>query len=583
MKRLYNIIILVVINLCLLFTISCVNPAKNIFEQVIDEIGFVIYDDIDLDGLSIPFVSIKSDHPEIIDEDGNVTKGLQDTLVTITISIGDLFETQETQVLVKAITLDELKQRYEKELNEVLTSISNIKDSEYLNNLSKKIEELRKKVKNYTDLESCYNYYESIKNEVNGYKRIYDLYIIKTDELENYFGSIDQLQLTAEAKEKLLTLKEETIKNMKNAFTENALNEIISLAFSKADSICGEKEKTDIEKCLEIEDDLADILNLSGQVIRRNITLKEYSLYNSVIIWSSNNEEVLSNEGVVASDVDNVKVTLSYKVILNGNTYDGIAIDLYVNTTENELPSYYNSINLSLTGIALRNSLRTLITDTHKKHTSYSELKSVLCKADSLPNDSSKMILFYTRTIHPATYSTSVWNREHVWPKSLSWFYESEAGSDAHHLRPTNPTANSTRNNNPYGEVEHTSFSEKKVNGVTYGYLSGGVFEPLDEVKGDAARILMYLLVRYKESDSYSVLKAITSYEILLRWNDEDPVDDLERNRNEVVYEIQGNRNPFIDYPDFARMIFNENGYIKSTTYSKTFNIPLYGTFTFEI
>ena len=84
------------------------------------------------------------------------------------------------------------------------------------------------------------------------------------------------------------------------------------------------------------------------------------------------------------------------------------------------------------------------------------------------------------------------------------------------------------------------------------------MFEPIDEVKGDVARIIMYLLVRYSQADGagYGVTKVFPSAGVLLQWHLEDPVDDIERVRNERSYELQGNRNPFIDYPEFAEMIW---------------------------
>lgn len=279
---------------------------------------------------------------------------------------------------------------------------------------------------------------------------------------------------------------------------------------------------------------------------------------------------------MVGDNLDNAKVTLSYKVQLGTTLYDGIAIDLYVTTKTNSMPSYYDGVNLNLTGTRLKSILRSLISNT-KKTTSYDDLKTILNNSDRDLNNSNNIILFYLRTSKPGAYSYGYWNREHVWPKSQGWFSTSGAGSDAHHIRPTNATTNSTRSNNPYGVVSHTSSSIKKLDGVTYGYLSGGVFEPLDEVKGDVARIILYLLVRYSESDSYPITNVISSYKLLLEWNELDPVDDLERNRNEVVYSVQGNRNPFIDDSTLANKIYNENGIISKSRIKRTFVIPFIG------
>ena len=129
-----------------------------------------------------------------------------------------------------------------------------------------------------------------------------------------------------------------------------------------------------------------------------------------------------------------------------------------------------------------------------------------------------------------------------MWPQSLGWFSTSDAGADLHHIRPTNPSENSSRGNKKYG----TS-------------TSSGYYEPRDEVKGDIARIIFYLMVRYQEADIYTFKSVAESKELLLEWNTMDPVDAFEMNRNEVAYSIQGNRNPFIDHPECAELIWLDN------------------------
>ena len=154
------------------------------------------------------------------------------------------------------------------------------------------------------------------------------------------------------------------------------------------------------------------------------------------------------------------------------------------------------------------------------------------------------MILFYTGASVPKTDNMNVWNREHVWAQSLSkyesggqWFGESGAGADAHHIRPCNPSVNSSRGNDKFG-------------------TSSGYYEPTDEFKGDVARIIFYMMVRYTQADSFTFTSVAESLDILLEWNELDPVSPLEENRNDVVEDIQGNRNPFIDYPEFAEEIW---------------------------
>lgn len=160
------------------------------------------------------------------------------------------------------------------------------------------------------------------------------------------------------------------------------------------------------------------------------------------------------------------------------------------------------------------------------------------------------------------------WNREHVWPKSLGGFGESGAGADLHHIRPAEQLINSTRNNCIYGNVPDELNKQIKPGnlskivagerGTSYDY-----FEPLDNVKGDVARICLYVYVRYgAKAENLPLCQSITnvfeSVEVLLEWCALDPVDEWEMSRNDVVEYAQGNRNVFIDYPEYAWLIFGE-------------------------
>ena len=185
--------------------------------------------------------------------------------------------------------------------------------------------------------------------------------------------------------------------------------------------------------------------------------------------------------------------------------------------------------------------LRELITDTHNKRTSYDDCVDYVEQTDGDPNNPGNIILFYSGESIDSTWdSGKTWNREHVWPKSLGWFEESGAGSDLHHIRPCDSDLNSRRSSIKFGE-------------------SSNYFDPADHganYRGDVARIIFYLMVRYEEADGYSFTSVAESKDMLLRWNEEDPVSDQERARNEAIFEIQGNRNPFIDNEDYASMIW---------------------------
>lgn len=159
---------------------------------------------------------------------------------------------------------------------------------------------------------------------------------------------------------------------------------------------------------------------------------------------------------------------------------------------------------------------------------------------------------------------------EHSLPKSWWGAHENNAYKDLFHLYPADGVTNSTKNNLPLGEVIGTpSFNNgvSKVGKNGFGTeYNEGCFEPADEYKGDFARSYFYIATVYENlatlwqspmmnNNTYPVWKPWAK-ELLLKWHRQDPVSAKERNRIEAVYNIQGNRNPFIDYPDLAEYIW---------------------------
>lgn len=163
------------------------------------------------------------------------------------------------------------------------------------------------------------------------------------------------------------------------------------------------------------------------------------------------------------------------------------------------------------------------------------------------------------------------YNREHSWPQS--WFgNQATPTTDLHHIFPTDGYVNAERGNYPFGEVgsggkTYQNGSKRGPCKSSLGY-NGTVFEPIDAYKGDFARALMYMSVRYYGEDgswgssgmtNKSVIKD-WAIDMLLDWCDLDPVSQKEIDRNNVIYnQYQHNRNPFIDHPEYARMIWDEN------------------------
>ena len=190
-----------------------------------------------------------------------------------------------------------------------------------------------------------------------------------------------------------------------------------------------------------------------------------------------------------------------------------------------------------------------------------SGLKVQLQKADEDPTNSSNMIYFYTRDSVKKN-AASTWNREHVWPQSLSngHWGQDNGGCDMLHLRPTYNKTNSDRGNKLYADCNKQG--AMIYSGVTYGYSNGGYFEPLDCVKGDVARIIMYTHVVYSEyyrDNNLKPTKTIKDYDTLLKWHMQDKPDELEGNRNNYCQTTdQKNRNPFVDHPEYAWRIYSD-------------------------
>ena len=237
-----------------------------------------------------------------------------------------------------------------------------------------------------------------------------------------------------------------------------------------------------------------------------------------------------------------------------------------------QIPSGYYDSASGLTGDELKSALHEII----KGHTiiSYSGLLDAYaytdCRADGTIWD---IYSNYNYSIsgNCGEYKKEgdCWNREHTWPQS--WFNEKNGPrSDLFHVYPTDGYVNNKRSNFPYGEVSkptYTSDNGSKLGPCTTNGYSGTVFEPIDEYKGDIARSFFYMSVRYYDEDSGWGSSGMTNKSeilpwamtMLLRWNEADPVSDKEIARNNIIYGgYQGNRNPFIDHPEYARMIWDK-------------------------
>ncbi len=288
-------------------------------------------------------------------------------------------------------------------------------------------------------------------------------------------------------------------------------------------------------------------------------------------------------------------------------------VDANVGNYTTDASTYYSGITAG-SGTALMGQLHDLMVNTHKTYTTYTDCKTPAYVYAMEPGSSSDYITdFYTQEDIQKAWgggATGSWNREHVWCQSHSIDTASSTqmwgttygGSDLHHIRPIECTLNSSRNNNRYGELNnlglsrdsYKTYSKDSNKNVLYhgGYVDkdNDIYEPLDAVKGDVARILMYTYVHYsaaqyiggssdgaldvgstcgklafhhivhtsvdvENADETDVENA--AIEMLLRWNTSDPVsaEEIYRNNQAAIY--QGNRNPFIDHSEYADSIWS--------------------------
>ncbi|TYA55950.1 endonuclease [Formosa maritima] len=211
----------------------------------------------------------------------------------------------------------------------------------------------------------------------------------------------------------------------------------------------------------------------------------------------------------------------------------------------------------------------------------YSEIPN---NGNNTPNDPYNFIPI---TDECGNYSSEgdCYNKEHVIPKSV-FNDQTPMYSDAHELLPTDGRVNGFRGNEPFGVVDDAQLDPNEQNGITNptqngsklgnnlnsGYsagYTGKVFEPIDEFKGDIARIYFYFATRYEDQVSawggFAMFNGTsdqvfdnTFLSILMTWHEMDPVSEKEMDRNNnIYYHHQGNRNPFVDHPEWVALIWN--------------------------
>ena len=197
---------------------------------------------------------------------------------------------------------------------------------------------------------------------------------------------------------------------------------------------------------------------------------------------------------------------------------------------------------------SLYSSLQTLMVSNHTFFTKYGSTSSSDCKniyqyTDCMLGDPTYVSTLYRGLKVGGPWDSGVsYNQEHIWPQSkcLGTASTSDIG-DIMHLRPANPSENSSRGNTAYGE-------------------SSSYYDPGVSVRGDCARTLLYMYVRWGNTGNmWGTDGVIESLDVLLRWIKEDPVDTWEMGHNDAVQSITGTRNVFVDYPEYAYLLFGRS------------------------
>ena len=250
-----------------------------------------------------------------------------------------------------------------------------------------------------------------------------------------------------------------------------------------------------------------------------------------------------------------------------------------------QIPTGYYDGTAGLTGAALKTKLSQIITNGHQTK-SYDNLYNGYPSTDSdnyYEKDGSVLDIYSENPsgTDPYVYQHGskqcgsykvegdCYNREHVFPQGY-FNSASPMVSDIHHIVPTDGKVNGYRSNFPFGKVGSANFvsenGSKRGTSASPNY-SGTVFEPIDEFKGDVARMILYFATRYesklssfKDNDilTNSAFPGVEAWElaVLKEWHTNDPVSQREIDRNNAAYTYQGNRNPFIDQPEYVALIW---------------------------
>lgn len=256
---------------------------------------------------------------------------------------------------------------------------------------------------------------------------------------------------------------------------------------------------------------------------------------------------VSESSSILSSSVDQSETSLISSSSLSTSLQDSS-----LPTYEGYYASLQGKSDLQLfpTLTSILRSILDVSTNLLPSQINYGNARYDIPKFDQDPQNSSNVILVYSQSSVAGTWDGgSTWNREHVYPQSLMGVETSNSsrhkGADYHNLKPETPSVNSSRGNKYFAESTTTS-----------------TYAPPAQVRGDIARILFYMVTMWPELSLVDVVSGdpaiytIGQLTLFVKWHEQDPVDTFESNRNEVIYGLQGNRNPYIDHQELVCRIW---------------------------
>jgi endonuclease I len=253
---------------------------------------------------------------------------------------------------------------------------------------------------------------------------------------------------------------------------------------------------------------------------------------------------------------------------LNNSTSEVTPTYAWSGTQTNNYSSSYYSTCEGKTGSELETALKNI---NKPKSTSYNWSRYEA--ADEAENASNYILCLYTRTnkaksAHVGSYSWETWNREHIYPQGA--FPASD--TDNHNIFACEGQINNVRGSKSFGEVTHNSSNQVSVHGHTTDcYTTSSYFEPCDEAKGEVARAVMYTSIYY----GFKINQIFQSVDLCLKWHEEHPVTNRDIYRNNTVYSLQGNRNPFVDHPEWANAIWGDDPVSVSLSMTSSMNLEV--------